>query len=69
MSREGLEKLNVWLKAKNLAVFVYKRVLPSLPDSEQYNLTGQIRRAASSIPANIAEGYGRFYYQDTIRFC
>lgn len=69
MSREGLEKLNAWLKAKNLAVFIYAQVLPSLPSSEQYNLTDQIRRAASSIPANIAEGYGRFYYQETIRFC
>jgi len=69
MSREGLEKLNVWLKAKNLTVFVYTRVIPSLPSSEQYNLTDQIRRAATSIPANIAEGYGRFYYQETIRFC
>lgn len=69
MSREGLEKLNAWLKAKNLAVFVYTRVLPSLPGSEQYNLADQLRRAATSVPANIAEGYGRFYYQETIRFC
>jgi four helix bundle protein len=66
---EGLDKLEVWKKAKNLAEDVYREILPLLPIEEKYGLNSQIRRAAASIPANIAEGYGRFYYQETIRFC
>jgi four helix bundle protein len=44
-------------------------VLPSLPSEEKWNLNQQLRRASLSISANIAEGYGRFYYQDNVRFC
>lgn len=48
---------------------VYKRVLPLLPAEEKWNLNQQLRRSSLSISANIAEGYGRFYYQDNVRFC
>jgi four helix bundle protein len=65
----GLETLEVWKKAKELAVFVYREVLPALPADEKWNLNQQIRRAAASVPANIAEGHGRFYYQENVRFC
>lgn len=40
-----------------------------IPPEEKYGLVSQIKRAAVSIPANIAEGYGRYYYQESIRFC
>ena len=50
--------LRVWQEAMELAAAAY-RFTPSLPNDERYGLTSQIRRAASSIPANVAEGYGR----------
>lgn len=40
-----------------------------MPPTEKYNLADQLKRAAVSIPANIAEGHGRYYYQDNVRFC
>ena len=65
---EGLNRLQVYQCAQDLARLVYLQVIPGLPSEEKYGLNGQIRRAATSIPANIAEGYGRYYYQDSIRF-
>lgn len=66
---EGLNRLQVYENAQELANLVYKKVLPELPAEEKFGLSNQIRRAAASIPANIAEGYGRYYYQESIRFC
>jgi four helix bundle protein len=65
----GLETLEVWKKARELAIFVYQDVLPKLPADEKWNLNQQIRRAVASVPANIAEGHGRVYYQENVRFC
>lgn len=67
--KDGLQSLEVWNKSREFALYVYKFILPCFPIEEKYNLTTQIRRAAASIPANIAEGYGRFYYQSNIQFC
>ena len=50
--------LIVWRKAMDLVVPVYKAT-ENFPKHELYGLTSQIRRAASSVPANIAEGQGR----------
>ncbi len=66
---EGLNRLEVYKVAQDLAKFIYLEVINNLPNEERWGLTSQIRRAAASIPANIAEGYGRYYYQETIRFC
>jgi four helix bundle protein len=66
---QGLETLEAWKKSKSFAVKVYKEILPLLPREEKWNLDQQIRRAVSSIPANIAEGHGRYYYQENVRFC
>ncbi len=66
---EELNRLTVYKFAQELAEMVYQYALPSLPDEEKYGLASQMRRAAASIPANIAEGYGRYYYQESIRFC
>ncbi len=69
MSISGLEKLDVWCKARDLAVRVNKELLPLLPPEEKWSLNQQLRRSSQSIPANIAEGHGRFYFQDNVRFC
>ena len=65
---EGLNRLKVYQEGQELAKLVYRTVIPTLPPEEKYGLASQIRRSAASIPANIAEGYGRYYYQETIRF-
>jgi four helix bundle protein len=70
MEREkGLEGLQVWQRALAFAGFIAREVLPLLPEDEKWALTNQLRRSAQSIPANIAEGYGRYYYQEGVRFC
>lgn len=69
MSIAGLMRLEAWRKSKDYAISIYKDVLPLLPYEEKWGLIQQIRRSAQSIPANIAEGYGRYYYQDNVRFC
>jgi four helix bundle protein len=51
-------ELLVWQKAKALAVDVY-RSTERFPRNETYGLTSQLRRAAISVPSNIAEGQGR----------
>ena len=69
MSISGLEKLDVWKNSMAFSVRVHKELIPLLPIDEKWSLSQQIRRSAQSIPANIAEGHGRFYYQDNVRFC
>ena len=59
--------LKVWQLGMALAEAVY-RATRAMPDDEKYGLTSQMRRAAVSIPANIAEGYGRGSRQDYLRF-
>ncbi len=55
---QDYKKLSVWQKAHLLTIDVYKATT-AFPKGELYGLTAQIRRAAVSIPANIAEGCGR----------
>jgi four helix bundle protein len=69
MTVMNLDKLEVWVRAKDFALAIYKEVCPHLPADEKWNLTQQLKRAAQSIPANIAEGHGRFHYLDNVRFC
>ena len=54
----GYQDLAIWQRSMALAGATY-RVTRSFPREEQFGLTSQARRAATSIPANIAEGYGR----------
>ena len=66
---KSLGNLKLWVEAKNLTVDICKFLLPKLPEKERFALASQLRRSAQSIPANIAEAYGRYGYQDAIRFC
>ena len=59
--------LKVWQKAYQLCLEVY-RVTKEFPSEEKYGLVSQIRRAAVSIPSNVAEGYGRKTTPEYIQF-
>ena len=61
------EKLKAWQKAKELAIAVY-RLVAKFPQYEQYALCSQVRRAAISVPSNIAEGTGRVSMKEKIHF-
>ena len=61
------QQLDAWKEAHKLVLMVY-RVTQSYPAEERYGLTSQMRRAAVSIPANIAEGFKRRGIKDKIRF-
>jgi len=55
---KNYKELKCWEKAYQLCLEVYK-ITKGFPREERYGLTSQIRRAAVSVPSNIAEGYGR----------
>jgi len=58
MMPSGFRDLEVWKRAHGAVLEVY-RVTNSFPRNEQFGVTSQLRRAAYSIPANMAEGFGR----------
>lgn len=60
--------LIAWQKAREVRLFFYKNIISRLPKEEKYSLDIQIRKASVSSTANIAEGYGRYYYQEGIQF-
>lgn len=62
------KKYEVWQLAHENVLFVYKTILPKMPSSEKYDLTSQLKRAAYSIPLNIAEGAGRNTDKDFASF-
>lgn len=64
---KDFHKLVVWQKAHRLALEVYESTR-TFPREEVYGLTSQVRRAAASIPANIAEGCGRDGDREFSRF-
>ncbi len=64
---KGFEEMPVWQKAHKLAVEIF-HVSEHFPRKEDYGLTSQLRRAALSISANIAEAFGRFHYRDKLNF-
>ena len=67
MSINSYQDLIVWQKAMDLAEQSY-RVVRTMPREELYGMSSQICRAASSIPANIAEGWGRGRTKEYVYF-
>lgn len=61
------KELHVWQKAIGLVVEIYK-ITEKFPREEIYGITSQMRRAAVTIPSNIAEGYHRNYIKEYIQF-
>ena len=64
---ESFEQLIVWQQSQDLAVDIYN-LTKKFPDDELFAITNQLRRAASSISANIAEGFGRQTQKDKLHF-
>lgn len=64
---KGFKELECWKKARELRNKI-SAVAKLFPSEEKFCLTSQINRAARSITANIAEGYGRYTYTDTRHF-
>ncbi|HSC77093.1 MAG TPA: four helix bundle protein [Candidatus Acidoferrales bacterium] len=64
---KSFQELQAWKEARELALGVY-RMTSTFPREERYGLTAQLRRCASSVGANIAEGFGRRSTKDFIRY-
>jgi four helix bundle protein len=61
------EDLTAWRKSMDLVIAIY-RATRTFPKEELYGLTAQLRRAAVSVPSNIAEGKGRFSDKELLQF-
>lgn len=59
--------LDAWKESHRLVLKIYQ-ITKTFPKEERFGLIDQLRRAVSSITANIAEGFGRFHFADKVRF-
>ena len=66
--KKSFEDLKVWQMGREFRHEIYS-ISEKFPPEEKYHIRAQIRDAACSITANIAEGYGRYHYQENIQFC
>lgn len=64
---KGFEDLKAWQLARQLMIGCHE-LANRLPAFERHDLVSQIRRSSKSVMANIAEGYGRYHYLDSLRF-
>ena len=65
--KNNFENLKIWEKSHSLALEVYKQTR-NFPKHEVYGIISQLRRAASSVPANIVEGYSRRSKKEFVQF-
>lgn len=64
---QAFEDLRVWQFARKISTEIFE-LSKSFPTEEKYRLTDQMLRSSRSISDNIAEGYGRFHYQENIQY-
>lgn len=64
----SFEELEAWKSARELRLRITKLV-KAFPSEEKYRLVDQLIRSSRSVTANIAEGFGRFHFQEDIQFC
>ncbi|MFN8300808.1 MAG: four helix bundle protein [Chitinophagales bacterium] len=64
----SFRELEVWKSGRKLKIRI-SELVRKFPKSEDYSLTSQIRNSSRSITACIAEGHGRFHFQENIQFC
>jgi four helix bundle protein len=62
------QKYEVWNEAHQVTLLIYNQVAPRIPQIEQFGITSQMKRAACSVPLNIAEGCGRNSEKDFVHF-
>ena len=67
-SFKTFEELDCWKACREVRKFIYELVR-KFPSDEKYGLVQDMRRAARSTTHNIAEGFGRYHYQENIQFC
>jgi four helix bundle protein len=67
-SFKSFEDLDCWKACREVRKFIYELV-QKYPREELYGLVSDMKRAARSTTHNIAEGFGRFHYQENIQFC
>lgn len=68
MSISTFEDLECWRLGRDIRRSI-SAIVKDLPDHEKFTLSSQLSRASRSITNNIAEGYGRFHYQENVQFC
>ncbi len=67
-SFKSFEELDVWKLSRELRIKV-SEISKRFPNNEKYILKSQLLRSSRSVPANIAEGFGRFHFKENIQFC
>ena len=68
MGFKSFEDLEVYKAAREFRKKIYE-LIKGLPPEEKYNLADQMRRASLSLTNNIAEGHGRYHFQENLQFC
>lgn len=66
---QSFTELNVYKKSRQLRIRISELCKHTFPKEEKYLLIDQIKRSSRSVTANIAEGHGRYHYQENIQFC